>query len=274
MCVTNEFASASSALELARRLLNSYGPEVELLVGGLPPSLASDLPLPAEARLLGSALRFWESRRATLEAVFDTSGEPFAVLSAYERQLQELGWNAVVPFDRGVPGGFLSRRGSEGITLRRGGQGPVLRASAVAGSGQSVDLRAILDWEMPRHMDEMARHMDELQRPRQPGREPMPSLYPPPGVTAHNQGGGGSRDRQHIEASAYTDLAASVLEVHFAAQLSEAGWTRVDGRAEDAVAWSSWLLPTEGEWRGLLLVLAIFGTTRRSLWLQIEAAEA
>ncbi|MGA8017039.1 MAG: hypothetical protein WCB85_14090 [Candidatus Dormiibacterota bacterium] len=210
--MTNESASASSALELARRLLSHgrYGQEVELVVGGLPPSpWPADLPLPAEARLLGSALRFSESRPATLEAVFDTSGEPFEVLSAYERQLQELGWNAVEPYDRGPQGGFLSQRGAEGLTLRRGEQGPVLRAYAVAGLGQSIDLRAILE-----------------------------------------------------------------LETHFAAQLSDLGWTRVDGRAEDAVAWSSWLLPREGEWRGLLLVIAIFGPTRRSLWLQIESTEA
>jgi hypothetical protein len=52
------------------------------------------------------------------------------------------------------------------------------------------------------------------------------------------------------------------LEAYFASQLVEAGWTRVSGRTDDVVGWSSWLVPSEGEWRGLLVVLAAFGVLK------------
>jgi len=234
-------------------------------VGGLPTDLVDDLPLPAGAQLLGSALNSRDEPGSTLEAVFDAAGAPASVLAAYQRQLQALGWEG---FEAGpVPrhGGFVARQSGEGIMLRHGGHGPVLRAVAVADSGQSVDLRVTLDWEMPRHIAEWRDpHFQAAGR--------MPSLYPPLGVTVRPQGGGGGGGRWRQEAVAETDLAAGVLEAHFAAQLAEAAWTRVDGRVEDAVAWSSWQLPGDGDWRGLLLVLALFDTTRRSLWVGIESA--
>lgn len=265
--VSPGFDSDHVALELARRLLNHvpFGPVVELIVGDLPPNLAGDLPLPAGARLLGSALNSWETRRPTLEAVFDASGDPSAVLAAYQQKLREVGWEAF-EMGPGLPhGGFVSRRVDEGITLRHGGQGPVLRAVAAAGDGHSTDLRVTLDWEMPRHIS-------EWRGPHPHGEGRMPSLYPPPGVTVRPQGGGGGGGRWRQEASADTDISAGVLEAHFEAQLADAAWIKVDGRVQDAVAWSSWQLPGDGDWRGLLLVLALFGTTRRSLWLGIESA--
>jgi hypothetical protein len=70
-----------------------------------------------------------------------------------------------------------------------------------------------------------------------------------------------------------TDRSVAELEAHFASQLVEAGWTRVAGRADDVVGWSTWRLPGEGESRGLLLVLAVFGGQERSLTLRIEEAE-
>jgi len=265
--VTSESELDHAGLELARRLLTRmpFGPAVELVVGGLPPDLAGALPLPAGARLLGSALSSRETRGSTLEAVFDAAGDPASVLAAYQRQLRDLGWEMFEPGPGRLHGGFVSRRGGEGIMLRHGGRGPVLRAVAVAGSGQSVDLRVTLDWEMPRHFA-------EWRGPRDPGEGRMPSLYPPPDVTVHPQGGGGGGGRWRQEAVADTDLTAGELEAHFAAQLAEAAWARLDGRVEDAVAWSSWQLPGEGDWRGLLLVLALFGTRHRSLWMGIESA--
>ena len=54
---------------------------------------------------------------------------------------------------------------------------------------------------------------------------------------------------------------------------SAAGWARVKGRADDVIAWSSWTLPGEGAWRGMLLVLAPFGAEERSLSLRIESSD-
>jgi hypothetical protein len=97
------------------------------------------------------------------------------------------------------------------------------------------------------------------------GRGRMPRLHPPQGVTLEPQGGG----RWNSEVRVETDRSVADLEAHFASQLVEAGWTRLlwphrrRGRLE--------LLPRslgEGEWRGLLVVLAAFGDQERSLTLR------
>jgi hypothetical protein len=254
-------------LELARRLLTHapFGPKVELFVGGLPSNLVDALPPPAGAQLLGSVLMSPDTQGSVLRAIFDAAGDPASVLAAYQQQLEELGWEAFQGSPFPPHGGFATGQKGEGIKMCHGGHGPVLRAAAGVSAQQSVDLRVTLDWETPRHTT-------ERRSPASQGEERMPTLHPPAGVTVHPQGGGGGGGRWRQEATAETDLAAGVLEAHFADQLLSADWTRVDGRSEDAVAWSSWELPRDGDWRGLLLVLALFGTTRRSLWLGIESA--
>lgn len=262
------YDAEGASVELARRLLNHvpFGPSVEMVVGGLPPNLADEVPLPAGARLLGSALESVDQQQVALEVVFDASGDPTTVLSAYQQQLQELGWAAPARGPGPRSGGFVARRGGEGIMLQRAGTGPVLRAVAVAGDKGNVDLRVTLDWRM-------ARHMKDWAGPRHVGDERMPPLYLPLGITVERMGGGGSGSRWRQEAVAYTDRSAAELEVDFAGQLAEAGWSRVDGRAENAFAWSAWRLPGQGDWRGLLLMLGLFGSAQRSLWLGIESTD-
>jgi len=53
-------------------------------------------------------------------------------------------------------------------------------------------------------------------------------------------------------------MPAIELEAFFAKQLELAGWGRMTGSADEAFAWSSWLIPDSGDWRGLLVVLAAF----------------
>jgi hypothetical protein len=63
------------------------------------------------------------------------------------------------------------------------------------------------------------------------------------------------------------------LEEHFAGQLIEAGWTRVAGSTDAAVGWSTWEVPGDGSWRGVLVVLAVFESAERFLTLRIEEQE-
>jgi hypothetical protein len=264
--VTSESDVDHPSLELARRLLTHepFGPKVELFVGGLPLNLIEDLPPPASARLLGSVLISPDTQGSVLRAIFDADGDPAFVLAAYQRQLKELGWDTFEGGRFPPHGGFVTRQNAENFMMWRGGHGPILRAAVGASGQQSVDLRVTLDWETPRHTE-------ERQSPAFRGQERMPTLCAPAGVTVRPRGGGGGGGRWRQEAVAETDLAAGVLEAHFADQLAKGAWMRVDGRAEDVVAWSSWQLPGDDNWRGLLLVLALFGTTRRSLWLGIES---
>lgn len=55
----------------------------------------------------------------------------------------------------------------------------------------------------------------------------------------------------------------------------DAGWTRITGApADETTAWSSWDLPGDSEWRGLLMVLAAFGPSQRQLIIRIQRSGA
>ena len=265
-------------LELLRRFMTkspstSASVESELIVGGLPPALADEVPLPSGARLVGSMVVGHQGLLADLQVVLDATGNPTEVVNAFQRELQERGWEPFDPFE-GPPGlmdgGFRpGPPAGEARRLQRGGQGPVLVVRAWAVDGALTDLRLWLDWQMPRQSEKRARHhMMEMS-----GITRMPRLHPPQGVALETQGSGGGGGRWNSEARVDTDLTVAELEAHFASQLVEAGWTRISGRADDVVGWSSWNLPGEGEWRGLLLVLAAFRANERSLTLRIEEAK-
>ena len=260
-------------LELARRILvhGAFLPvemRTDLVVGALPAALADQVAVPSGTRLVGSALHSRQGRPSDLEVVLDASGEPTEVVDACEKDLTERGWNLVEGFPGSMHGGFVSGPFGFGRMLRKGEQGPVLMMSAVTRDAGLTDLRLRLDWDIPRHLDRMTIYRSRLSGFEQDapalsthGREPGP------------RGGGGSGGRWNSEAMVETDRSVAELEAHFASQLVEAGWTRVAGRADDVVGWSTWRLPGEGELRGLLLVLAVFGGQERSLTLRIEEAE-
>ena len=261
-------------LELARRLLthSAFLPAevgIELVVGGLPPALVDEIALPSGARLVGSALHARQGRPLNLEVVLDANGEPDEVVNACEKELTERGWNPFEGFPGAMHGGFVGGPLGDSRMLRMGEKGPVLMMSALSVGTGVTDLRLRLDWDMPRHLDRMALH-----RPGPSGfEESTPRLRPPKGVQLEFQGGGGSGGRWNSEARVETDRSVAELEAHFASQLAEAGWTRVAGRADDVVGWSTWRIPSEDERRGLLLVLAVFGGQERSLTLRTEEME-
>jgi len=258
-------------LELAERLLTHPHPEgltsAKLIVGRLPESLAVEIPLPPAAHLLGCALHSRGGRPTLLEAIFDAAGDPEKAMPEYERELAKAGWNAFEGFG-GMGGGFVPEGIGVGRSYRQGKQGPLLMVSAIAREALPAEIRLRLDWEIIRHLPEMQRH----GRPE--GEERMPALRPPAGMPMRGGGGGGGSGSWHSEASVETDRPVADLQSHFDQQLERAGWKRVTGWTDEVVGWSSWQLPGDGGWRGLLLVLAAFGQNERSLFLRIEAAGA
>ncbi|OLC52136.1 MAG: hypothetical protein AUH85_17700 [Chloroflexi bacterium 13_1_40CM_4_68_4] len=101
----------------------------------------------------------------------------------------------------------------------------------------------------------------------------LPPLRSPDGVSLRGNGGGSGGDRQESSATAKTAKRAAELEAAFADQLAAAAWQRVDHGSQGAVAWSTWKLPGEGDWQGLLLVRET-GADSRSLLLVAESTSA
>ena len=57
-----------------------------------------------------------------------------------------------------------------------------------------------------------------------------------------------------------------------AQQLVAAGWSRIAGTTSGPIALSTWKLPGDGDWRGLLLVNELAGETR-SLLVQAQLVQ-
>jgi hypothetical protein len=266
----NSDEDARAIKELAERLLTHPHPEgptsIELLMRRLPDKWPA-IPEISGARLLGSAVHTRRGRPTHIEAVYDAEGDSQAVLARCESVLTKNGWQVFQGFG-GMHGGFVpGGLMGGGQSYRLGDEGPILMVASIDREAKATDLRLRLDWEMIRHLPEMQRH----GRPE--GAERMPPLSPPVGAALHGGGGGGGSGSWHSEASVETGLSIADVESHFAKQLERAGWTRLGGSADDLVAWSSWQVPGDGDWRGLLLVLAAFKPGEPFLYLRIEAAE-
>lgn len=267
---TDSDTDARAIKELAERLLTHPHPEgptaFELLVGRLPDRWGA-IPEIAGARLLGSAVYTRRERPTHIEAVYDADGDSQAVLARCDGELTRSGWIEFQGFG-GMRGGFVpAGLTGAGKTYRLGDEGPILMVAAMDREAKATDMRLRMDWEMIRHLPDMRRHGPPE------GAERMPPLSPPAGAALHGGGGGGGSGSWHSEASVETELSIADVESHFAKQLERAGWTRLGGTAEDVVAWSSWRVPGEGDWRGLLLVLGAFKPGEPYLYLRIEAAD-
>ena len=267
---SNVHRDVAAVQELAQRLMrHSYpgGPtSVELFVGRLPDSIGLAIPTPPDAQLLGSVLHGRPAGPSSMEAIFEARAQAREVVAGYQLELQAYGWTVFEAFGH-RPGGFTPGEMGEGNAYRLGGQGPLLMVAAINRDAAPTELRLRLDWEMIRHLPQMQRHGMPA------GQERMPSLHPPAGVELQGGGGGGGDGNWSSDASVDTGMPVPQLEAHFAEQLERVGWKRIAGSADDVIGWSSWALPGDGEWRGLLLVLAAFSQKERLLSLRIQASD-
>ena len=262
----------SSWKELAERLLYLPYPggpplAVEVLLHRLPDDFPANIPLPSDWRLLGSKTYGQVRRPWGIEAVFDAHGAGSELLAGYETLVKSRGWS-IYGTPEPMPQGFTSGLAAPSREFRVDGEGPILRIIVGGLEHMPADIRLRVDWETPRRMP---------SRPHGPlpSAERMPLLRLPAGVAlAPDASGGAGEHRWYSYATAETDMPVSALAAHLASQLVEIGWTRIAGNPDDVATWSSWRLPGEGGWRGLLLVLEAFAPRQRSLFLEVEAGQS
>lgn len=273
--------STDPTQELASRLLTpSYMPdgatyETRLFPTQLPPDPKIDLPLPAGARLIGSALRLRNGSASSLDAVLDVPAGTNDVVGFYERELTKLGWAPAPSRGPQNQGGFVPGMMAASRTYCKGEKPPWYSVTVFTPPSAPIDVRAHVELTNPNvspgtgYMGPCSAQAGMVQVG---GLNRLPALRAPDGVTmGGGMGGSSGSDRQTSEAVATTKLAASDLEAAFAQQLAAAGWTRLARSADGPVAWSTWKVPGDGDWRGLLLVNETSGE-RRSLLVRAEAS--
>ena len=252
--------------QLANRLLTHPDPSgpvtVDLLPVGYPEDLPPELVDRTELRFLGSLVRRRTGALVGAEMVFEGPGGPEVVIANYESVLIGLGWDRLdQPGPRG--GGFEPQWFGEMSSLVDRKKSAVLFLRAMDREDGGTELRVHYD------ADHALEAMANMGQGMPPEASMLPRLTPPPGVKFHPEGGGGGGGRWQSGARAETEMAPMELEAYFAKQLEAAGWGRMTGSADETFAWSSWLIPDSGEWRGVLLVLAAFPGVRQ-LSVQVE----
>jgi hypothetical protein len=246
--------------QLAARLLTWPDPEgpvsVDLIPVGYPDDFPPELVDLTDLRFLGSVVRRRAGTLVGVEIVFEGSGQPEAVISSYETSLLSLGWERLDQ-PRPMSGGFQFRGFGQTTLLVDKAKSASIFIQAMDREEGGTELRVRYHPEGAQetitNMGGDMRHEESI----------IPNLKPPPGVYFHPEGMGGGGGRWKSDARAQTEMAPMELEAYFAKQLEAAGWGRLTGSADEAFAWSSWLIPDSGEWRGVLLVVAAFPGVRK-----------
>jgi len=204
----------------------------------------------------------------SVNVVLDAPGERSSMQTFYEKELADKGWSPLPPGPQAHGFQFGSQPSRPSIFCSPQGNS-WLSMGVNAGRDGTNDVRISTNGQIP----------NPCQRPAQPSpgplsaNSPIPALYAPEGVTMQPGGSGGGPVRWSSEATATTDQKAGPLKAHFAPQLQSAKWTRLDGRDDGALAWSTWKLP-DGDWQGLLYVLNGPGQNRRVLHVDAQSATA
>ena len=271
--------------ELAERLLNfGYFPagptSVTLLPGTLPADPAITLPNVTGARLIGTAVRTRGSDRSA-DIVLDAPGDPEQVAAAYEQGFKDQGWTAPTGAFAGGPGGGFQAATPPVSKLVCKGENALISISVAARPGAPNDVRLNVQPNLSSLGGGSACSAKSRGQPG--GSNHLPAIRPPDGVRLDGGGGGsssssiggsigggsGNVSRQSSDATATGSLSAGALEAAFAKQLVAAGWTRLAGRDDGALAWSTWT-SNESGWSGTLIVADTATKDRRSLLLRAE----
>lgn len=246
--------------ELYLRLLtppHAFGPqppdEPALHAGALPPGFPAEIPIPENARLLGSLVSY------QTVVVYDTELPRDDALAFYRERLGGSGWSVLDMMRH--HGGFMHgpAPANDRLMLCKAEAGPSLTIIAASPDGRATAVRLEYQtYDNPEHSPcgqqrRMRHHMaDSLW-------DAIPALYTPADV--RQQGGGGNNGPDFATANARletsAELALADLATHYDQQLARAGWTRRDGGTAGPVAWSAWGFQHDerGPCRGLFLAV-------------------
>ncbi|HJW47816.1 MAG TPA: hypothetical protein VJ726_00205, partial [Candidatus Limnocylindria bacterium] len=235
-----------SEIDDLRRLLQRT-PEFQrstVLEHRLPETFADRVPMPPKASLLGSVVRGNDADPEQVTAYLDVPGSAEMVKSWYETALASLGYRPRPPQTPtgGPPGGFrhtMSHAFGTGAVYCKGPDSPYYSLGLRGGTDvQDVTLSwngGDMGWNPCAPQSHHGPPMSEAMRS-------LPTLDAPKGVMMQGGGGGGGDGMWTSYGQAFTEMPATELRDHFAAQLVAAGCTELDRGGDATAAWGRWSL--------------------------------
>lgn len=231
---------------MAPRYLGPAEPETtQILLGAVPENLPFDLPLPESTIPVGSFV--WPDRMTAMIEL-EVNRPPQAAIDYFADALEAQGLSQ--PEMPGF-GGFES---AEIFTQAYLCQDHDFYVSIFAGEVNPEWSAVRIQVNNDTEYGPCAVPPDEIFSGRY---GTLPRLRTPPGAVWHRTDGGEGPGRSMWRMTDIrTELTVAELGAHFAPQLEEQGWQRVEQSQSDRTAWSLWThTDDEGrDWAGILLV--------------------
>ena len=239
---------------------------VAVLIGALPEGLPLELPVPQDSRVIGSTLR--GPQTGGTEVILDVDMAPDEVLTFYQEQLLQAGWEKAPQQPYG--GGFVSASWPTASFCLNQDEAQIF-LSAFEISGGPTDVRVNIQSSV-----QYSACDPQAYGPYDDGSGMIPELVSPEGTVVTSGGSSSGDGMADTSAVLQTELSPGELASQYADQLAEIGWTQVAQDAVPELAWSSWSRTVEeGQaWSGLLLVAANPVVPDRIFaWFRVERAE-
>jgi hypothetical protein len=212
----------------------------------LPEEFVDRFPIPPNATVLGSVVRGDEAEPEQVTAYLDVPGGADALKSWYDTRLASLGYRPHVPkMPAGPGGGFrhtMHNPFGAGATYCKGPDSPFY-SLGLRGGKDIQDV--VLTWHAGDTGWNPCAPQAQHGPPMSEAMRSLPALDAPAGVMMQGGGGGGGPDMWTSYGQAFTEMPATELRDHFAAQLVAAGCTELDRGGDATAAWGRWKLPQE-----------------------------
>jgi hypothetical protein len=289
MTEDERFTAAALRFLSVRRRGADPDREQRLLPNTLPPDLPFDVPLPPQARLVGSLA---QPGRGTI--VIDAPDEPRAVADWYRDLLERGGWKsdieeerrrspAPMPHQDVVHVFFWQPKERYSIALyarsRAGGSAVELTVDTT-GSG-ATNAEQVAQWKSRHHSRPgrgvQGRLLATIRAIRARRADPLPRLRPPRG-SEYVEGGSGnsSAGNQYQDGELQTARDLESVARHYHRQWTRRGWRLVHEGQAGPVAWSFWQKETDGQRREARWLAHHLPETphRYSLSMTVDVAES
>jgi len=242
------------------------GEATTVLIGALPDDLPFELPLPEGSRVIGSTVR--SSQAGGTEVILDVDMPPEAVVTFYQEQLLQGGWEEAPDYGSGV--GFVSASWPSTVLCLNQDEAQI-SINALAVPDKATDVRL--------HIQSPVRYSScdpQVYGPYDEASAMIPELIAPEASVVQSGGSSSGDGMADTSASLTTDLSPAELAESYADQLREAGWIQIAREAAEELAWSTWSTTDEEgqQWAGMLLVAANPVVSDRVFaWFRVERAE-